>query len=209
MTRIKMHIFNVKLLFYTPCEVKYGLQNRVSTLRSQKISYQYREIPWCHDIYIIYLNLFYYYSFYQSPSKNTFLLHPIFCIIILSLNLSCSLGSTLVLRELYCYNLLHLGVTKQPRFSGWRISHTIFLLSFCMTEVYCRVKWNLWLLSQKKKKISMKQLLFLHKSLLSKHQHCWSCLVVNSFFISKLDRHYANVVCVIHTKRPHVTSWHE
>ena len=27
MTRIKMHIFNVKLLFYPPCEVKCGLQN--------------------------------------------------------------------------------------------------------------------------------------------------------------------------------------
>ena len=31
MTRIKMHISNVKLPFYPPCEVKYGLQNRVST----------------------------------------------------------------------------------------------------------------------------------------------------------------------------------
>ena len=32
MARIKMHIFNVKLPFYPPCEVKYGLQNRVSTI---------------------------------------------------------------------------------------------------------------------------------------------------------------------------------
>ena len=31
MTRIKIHISNVKLLFYPPCEVKCGLQNRVST----------------------------------------------------------------------------------------------------------------------------------------------------------------------------------
>ena len=31
MTRIKMHIFKVKLHFYPPCEVKYGLQNRMST----------------------------------------------------------------------------------------------------------------------------------------------------------------------------------
>ena len=31
MTRIKMHISNVKLPFYLSCEVKYGLQNRVST----------------------------------------------------------------------------------------------------------------------------------------------------------------------------------
>ena len=32
MTRIKIHISNVKLPFYPPCEVKCGLQNRVSTL---------------------------------------------------------------------------------------------------------------------------------------------------------------------------------
>ena len=31
MTRIKMHISNVKLPFYPSYEVKYGLQNRVST----------------------------------------------------------------------------------------------------------------------------------------------------------------------------------
>ena len=31
MTRIKMHISKVKLPFYPPCEVKCGLQNRVST----------------------------------------------------------------------------------------------------------------------------------------------------------------------------------
>ena len=31
MTRIKMHIFKVKLPFYPPCEVKCGLQNRVLT----------------------------------------------------------------------------------------------------------------------------------------------------------------------------------
>ena len=33
MTKIKIHIFNVKLSFYPPCEVKCRLQNRVSTLR--------------------------------------------------------------------------------------------------------------------------------------------------------------------------------
>ena len=32
MTRIKMHIFKVKLPFYPSCEVKCGLQNRVSTV---------------------------------------------------------------------------------------------------------------------------------------------------------------------------------
>ena len=31
MARIKMYIFNVKLPFYPPCEVKCELQNRVST----------------------------------------------------------------------------------------------------------------------------------------------------------------------------------
>ena len=33
MTRIKIHISKVKLPFYPPCEVKYGLQNGVSTTR--------------------------------------------------------------------------------------------------------------------------------------------------------------------------------
>ena len=32
MTRINIHISKAKLLFYPPCEVKYGLQNEVSTL---------------------------------------------------------------------------------------------------------------------------------------------------------------------------------
>ena len=32
MTKIKIHIFNVKLPFYPPCEVKYRLQNGVSTI---------------------------------------------------------------------------------------------------------------------------------------------------------------------------------
>ena len=32
MTKIKMHISKVKLPFYPPCDVKYGLQNRVSTI---------------------------------------------------------------------------------------------------------------------------------------------------------------------------------
>ena len=37
MTKIKMHIFNVKLPFYPPCEVKCGLQNRVSTITNEEI----------------------------------------------------------------------------------------------------------------------------------------------------------------------------
>ena len=32
MTRIKIHIFKVKLPFYPPCEIKCGLQNGVSTV---------------------------------------------------------------------------------------------------------------------------------------------------------------------------------
>ena len=35
MTRIKIHISNVKLPFYPPCEVKCMLQNRVSTKSDQ------------------------------------------------------------------------------------------------------------------------------------------------------------------------------
>ena len=39
MTRIKIHISNVKLSFYPPCEVKCGLQNRVSTCACHCLSY--------------------------------------------------------------------------------------------------------------------------------------------------------------------------
>ena len=38
MTRIKIHISNVKLPFYPPCEVKYRLQNGVSTVASKRDS---------------------------------------------------------------------------------------------------------------------------------------------------------------------------
>ena len=38
MTRIKIHISNVKLPFYPPCEVKCGLQNRVSTGKTSVLS---------------------------------------------------------------------------------------------------------------------------------------------------------------------------
>ena len=37
MTRIKMHIYKVKLPFYPPYEVKCGLQNRVSTSCSPEV----------------------------------------------------------------------------------------------------------------------------------------------------------------------------
>ena len=37
MTRIKIHISNVKLPFYPPCEVKYRLQNGVSTPRGRTL----------------------------------------------------------------------------------------------------------------------------------------------------------------------------
>ena len=44
MTRIKIHISNVKLPFYTPCEVKCGLQNRVSTRKFLGFMVSQREI---------------------------------------------------------------------------------------------------------------------------------------------------------------------
>ena len=37
MTKIKIHIFNVKLPFYPPCEVKYRLQNGVSTVSRSSV----------------------------------------------------------------------------------------------------------------------------------------------------------------------------
>ena len=42
MTRIKIHISNVKLPFYPPCEVKCGLQNRVSTNPKLRFSHRRR-----------------------------------------------------------------------------------------------------------------------------------------------------------------------
>ena len=82
--------------------------------RSQRISYRYRETPRCPNIYIIDLNRFLLLllltitkqKYFSSSPKLFFLLHclwiyPALC------------GSTSVLRELYCYDLLHLGVSKQ------------------------------------------------------------------------------------------------
>ena len=46
MTIIKMHIFKVKLLFYSPCEVKCMLQNEVSTDRQE-----IRVIWWTREIH--------------------------------------------------------------------------------------------------------------------------------------------------------------
>ena len=50
MTRIKMHISNVKLPFYPPCEIKYGLQNKVLTglfsLVLWRTTRTYREFLW-------------------------------------------------------------------------------------------------------------------------------------------------------------------
>ena len=47
MTRIKMHISKVKLPFYPPCEVKCGLQNRLSTLFGPRHSYLVHIAPFC------------------------------------------------------------------------------------------------------------------------------------------------------------------
>ena len=41
MTKIKMHIFKVKLPFYLPCEVKCGLQNEVSSSFKIRKIYNY------------------------------------------------------------------------------------------------------------------------------------------------------------------------
>ena len=81
--------------------------------RSQRISYRYREIPRCSNIYIIDLNQFLLlfmltinkHKYFSSSPKLFFLLHclwiyPALC------------GSTSVLWELYCYNLLHLWESK-------------------------------------------------------------------------------------------------
>ena len=82
--------------------------------RSQRISYRYRETPRCSNIYIIDLNQFLLlfmltinkHKYFSSSPKLFFLLHclwiyPALC------------GSTSVLRELYCYDLLHLWESKQ------------------------------------------------------------------------------------------------
>ena len=81
--------------------------------RSQRISYWYRETPRCPNIYIIDLNQFLLlfmltinkHKYFSSSPKIFFLLHclwiyPALC------------GSTSVLQELYCYDLLHLEVNK-------------------------------------------------------------------------------------------------
>ena len=81
--------------------------------RSQRISYRYRETPWCPSIYFIDLNQLLLFlliitkqKYFSSSPKLFFLLH---CLWIYP----APCGSTSVLRELYCCNLLHLGVNKQ------------------------------------------------------------------------------------------------
>ena len=82
--------------------------------RSQRISYRYRETPWCPSIYIIDLNQFLLLflltitkqKYFSSSPKLFFLLHCLWIYLT-------TCGSTSVLRELYCYDLLHLGVSKQ------------------------------------------------------------------------------------------------
>ena len=82
--------------------------------RSQRISYRYRKTPRCPSIYFIDINKFLllflltitkqkYFS--SSPKLFFFLLH---CFWIYP----ASCGLTSVLWELYCYDLLHLGVSK-------------------------------------------------------------------------------------------------
>ena len=49
MTKIKIHIFNVKLPFYPPCEVKYRLQNGVSTLADLRAALEACEDKWYNE----------------------------------------------------------------------------------------------------------------------------------------------------------------
>ena len=82
--------------------------------RSQRISYRYRETPWCPSIYFIDLNQFLLLflltitkqKYFSSSPKLFFLLH---CLWIYP----APYDSTSILRELYCYDLLHLRVSKQ------------------------------------------------------------------------------------------------
>ena len=48
MTGIKIHISNMKLPFYPPCEVKYGLQSRVST---RQLAYTTAKISWLWSLF--------------------------------------------------------------------------------------------------------------------------------------------------------------
>ena len=94
MTRIKMHISKVKLPFYPPCEVKCGLQNRLSTLFGPRHSYLVHIAPFCplwfYQVYIgpIRSNL--------STWSNLVDIGPI-CSYSVHISLLCSIQFTLVL----------------------------------------------------------------------------------------------------------------
>ena len=99
MTRIKMHISKVKLPFYPPCEVKCGLQNRLSTLFGPRHSYLVHIAPFCplwfYQVYIgpIRSNL--------STWSNLVDIGPI-CSYSVHIGLLCSIQFTLVLFDPPC-----------------------------------------------------------------------------------------------------------
>ena len=86
-------------------------------LRSQRISYRYRETPRCPSIYIIDLNkLSLLFLFTITRQKLFFIFTKLFFFFFKLYFLwiyPAPCGSTSVLREIYCYDLLHLGVSKQ------------------------------------------------------------------------------------------------
>ena len=89
MTRIKIHISNVKLPFYPPCEVKCRLQNRVSTGGSAGDGRIDDGVDLCFDLFL-FLVLFicfggcdlmvdsaaivgvFFYIFYGDSGRNNF-----------------------------------------------------------------------------------------------------------------------------------------
>ena len=86
-------------------------------LDRKKISYRYRETPWYYSIYIIDLNqLSLLFLFKITRQKLFFIFTKCFFFFFI---LHClwiypaPCGLTSVLWELYCYDLLHLGVSKQ------------------------------------------------------------------------------------------------
>ena len=96
--------------------------------RSQRISYRHRETPRCPSIYFIDLNHFLLLflltitkqKYFSSSPKLFFLLH---CLWIYP----APCGSTSVFQELYCYDLLYLGVSKQKSKNKSKISYKFFL----------------------------------------------------------------------------------
>ena len=125
MTRIKMHISKVKLPFYPPCEVKCGLQNRLSTLFGPRHSYLVHIAPFCplwfYQVYIgpIRSNL--------STWSNLVDIGPI-CSYSVHIGLLCSIQFTLVLFGPPCSHSV-IFFSFGPLCSIWSIC--IHFVHFC------------------------------------------------------------------------------